>query len=143
MVVPLACALQKLGCEEAMVVHGLDGLDEVSTVGKTAIAHLRDGEVKELEVSPQSLGVQKASVADLQCVSAEESAQTIIGILKGKERGVKADIVLVNSAAGIIVGGKASDFKEAVELARASIALCSLWQTQGTNQRFWRQPKTA
>ena len=50
-----------LGCEEAMVVHGLDGLDEISTVGKTAIAHLRNGEVTELEVSPEDFGREKSA----------------------------------------------------------------------------------
>jgi anthranilate phosphoribosyltransferase len=121
LVVPMACALQKLGCEEAMVVHGLDGLDEVSTVGKTVIAHVKGCEVKKLEVSPRSLGVKKAAVADLQCASSEESAEIIFGILNGKISGAKADMVLVNSAAGIIVSGKAADFREGIELAKKSV----------------------
>jgi anthranilate phosphoribosyltransferase len=121
LVVPMAYALQKLGCEEAMVVHGLDGLDEVSTVGKTAIAHLKGCDVKKYEISPRRLGMKKALVCDLQCSSAEESAEVIVGILSGKIADAKADIVLVNSAAGIIVSGKASDFMEGIEFARHSI----------------------
>jgi anthranilate phosphoribosyltransferase len=121
LVIPMAHALQKLGCEEAMVVHGLDGLDEISTIGKTVIAHLKGCEVEKIEVFPCSLGVKKAAVGDLQCSSAEESASTIFGILTGKIADAKADIVLANSAAGIIVSGKASDFTEGFELARESV----------------------
>lgn len=121
LVVPLAHALQKLGCQEAMVVHGLDGLDEISTVGKTAVAHLKEGKVTKQELSPKILGVETAVAGDLQCTSAEESAQTLLGILTGEVNGAKRDIVLVNSAAGIIVGGKAADFKEGIELAQEAV----------------------
>jgi anthranilate phosphoribosyltransferase len=123
LVAPMAYALQKLGCEEAMVVHGLDGLDEVSTLGKTVIAHLKDGTVVKTEFSPQDLGVKKADISELHCATAEESAQILFNILNGKAAdNAKMDIVLVNSAAGIIVGAKAGNFKEAVEAARESIA---------------------
>jgi len=121
LVTPLANTLQKLGCQEAMVVYGLDGLDEISTVGKTVIAHLKHDTVTKLELSPKTLGVKKAAPSDLQCTSAEESAQTLLGILTGKVDGAKRDIVLVNSAAGFIVGGKASDFKEGIKLAQESV----------------------
>ena len=120
---PIAYALKRLGCEEAMVVHGLDGLDEVSTVGKTAIAHLKKGEVSELETVPSDFGVKKASIADLKVATPEESAETLFKTLSGNLAldDPKAEFVLVNSAAGIIVGGKAEDFKEGMELARESI----------------------
>lgn len=122
MVMPVAFALQKLGCEEAMVVHGLDGLDEVSTIGKTVIAHLKCGEVKKFETTPKAFGVKKACITDLQCSSAQESGETLFKILNGKNGCCfKTDIVLVNSAAGIMVGGKAESFKEGLELARESI----------------------
>jgi len=120
--VPIANALSKLGCEEAMVVHGLDGLDEISTLGKTCIAHLKEGQVRELEVCPEFFGVKQAQAADLQVTTAEESAQTIYQILSGKNLSdPKAEMVLVNSAAGIIVGGIADDFKEAMQAAKESI----------------------
>ncbi|XHH07538.1 MAG: anthranilate phosphoribosyltransferase [Candidatus Bathyarchaeia archaeon] len=119
---PLANALCKLGCKEAMVVHGLDGLDEISTLGKTLIAHLKDGQVEELEVSPEFFGVKQAKAADLKVTCAEESAQTVYQILSGKNLSdPKAEMVLVNSAAGIIVGGKADDFKKAMEIAIEAI----------------------
>ena len=121
--VPLAYSLKRLGCEEAMVVHGLDGLDEVSTVGKTAVAHLKNGEVKEFEVSPSDFGVKKACVADLKLATAEESAETFFRIVSGNLTlsDPKVEFVLVNSAAGVVVGGEAEDFEGGMELARESI----------------------
>lgn len=122
LVAPLAYALQKLGCEEAMVVHGLDGLDELSTVGKTVIVHLKEDKVVKTEVVPCDFGVKKASIANLQSSSTDESAETIFRILSGNlVNDAKADIVLVNSAAGIIVGGKADGFMDGMELARESV----------------------
>jgi anthranilate phosphoribosyltransferase len=123
LVVPMAFALEKLGCLEAMVVHGLDGLDEISTVGKTIIAHLKKGNVAKMELVPSNFGVKTAAIADLQSSSPEESAEILYKILSGKTvDDAKAEIVLVNSAAGIIVGGKAENIAEAMELARKSIA---------------------
>jgi anthranilate phosphoribosyltransferase len=122
LVVPMAFALDKLGCLEAMVVHGLDGLDEISTVGKTVIAHLKKGNVTKLEFVPSNFGVKTALIADLQSSTVEESAEIIFKILSGRNfDDAKAEFVLVNSAAGIIVGGKAENFAEGIELARKSI----------------------
>jgi anthranilate phosphoribosyltransferase len=122
LVTSLANALSKLGCEEAMVVHGLDGLDEISTVGKSAIAWLKNSQVTELETSPKFFGVKKAEIADLKVSTPEESAETIFRILSGNQLDdPKVEMVLVNSAAGIIVGGKAEDFKEGMQAAKESI----------------------
>jgi anthranilate phosphoribosyltransferase len=122
LVVPIVYALQKLGCQEAMVVHGLDGLDEISTVGKTIIAHLKGDNVVKTETSPTDFGLRKARIADLQSSTPEENAETLFKILRGSMmKDAKAEIVLVNSAAGIIVGGKAVDFKESIETAKESI----------------------
>jgi len=120
---PMAYALGRLGCEEAMVVHGLDGLDEISTFGKTAIAWLKDGEVKESEVAPSDFGVKLASIEDLKVVSGEQCIENFFQVVSGNLRGddPKMEFVLVNSAAGIIVGGKAADFEGGMEIARESI----------------------
>ena len=120
---PIAYALNKLGCEEAMVVHGLDGLDEISTVGKTIIAWLKKDQVATLETSPSFFGVKKADITDLKAGTPEESAETLFKILSGNlERGdAKTEMVLVNSAAGIIVGEKAENFRDGMEMARESI----------------------
>jgi anthranilate phosphoribosyltransferase len=123
LVTPIAYALKKLGCEEAMVVHGLDGLDEISTVGKTAIAWLKENEVATMEVAPSDFGVKQAQIADIKGTTPEESAETLFKILNGHVAAddARIEIVLVNSAAGIMVGGKAEDFSYGMELARESI----------------------
>ncbi|MCL2135048.1 MAG: anthranilate phosphoribosyltransferase [Candidatus Bathyarchaeota archaeon] len=122
LVVPLANVLNNLGCSEAMIVHGLDGLDEISTLGKTCIAHLKHGKVNMLKVNPTFFGVKKAKPADLIVSDVEESAKTIYQILTGKNlTDPKTEMVLVNSASGIIVGGKADNFSEAMQIAKESI----------------------
>ncbi len=120
---PLAYVLKNLGCDEAMVVHGLDGLDEISTIGKTAIAWLREGEVKMLETLPTDFGVKPSRPEQIEGNTPEESAEITFKILNGgcKPNCPKREIVLVNGAAGIIVGGKAADFSYGMELARESI----------------------
>jgi anthranilate phosphoribosyltransferase len=120
---PLAYALKKLKCEEAMVVHGLDGLDEISTLGQTAIAWLREGEVATMETAPKDFGVKKARIADIKGTTPDESAKILFKILNGNcaVDDPKTEIVLVNSAAGILVGGKAEDFSYGMTVARKSI----------------------
>jgi len=123
LVKPLAYVLKQLGCEEAMVVHGLNGLDEISTLGKTIIAWLRDGEVYSLETSPENFGVKQTTANAIKVASLEESSETVFKILFGRcdEDDPKLEIVLANSAAGIIIGGKAKDFPQGIELARESV----------------------
>ncbi len=120
---PLAHVLKKLGSEEAMVVHGLDGLDEISTIGKTAIAWLKEDKVSSLEVAPKDFGVRLAKPDDIKGTTPEQSAEITFRILYGcdKDEKPKRDIVLVNASAGIVVGGKAEGFRHGVELARESI----------------------
>jgi len=120
---PLAHALKKLGCEEAMVVHGLDGLDEISTIGKTAISWLREGEVTTVETIPKDFGVKLARPEDVKGTTPEKSAEITFKILNGccDINDPKREIVLVNGVAGIVVGGKAEDFSYGMELARESI----------------------
>jgi anthranilate phosphoribosyltransferase len=120
---PLAKALNKLDCLEAMVVHGLDGLDEISTVGKTTIAHLKNGDVKVSEISPKTLGVKQAQITQLTGGTPEENAKMLRALLNGKiEKGdARRNIVVVNAAAGIMVGGKADTFQEGIAIAEESI----------------------
>jgi anthranilate phosphoribosyltransferase len=121
--VSLAHALKSLGCAEAMVVHGMDGLDEISTVGKTAISWLKAGEIRTTEIVPKDFGLKQASIEEIVGTTPQESADILIKILLGHDDGCapKRDIVLVNSAAGIVLGGKAEGFSYAMELARESI----------------------
>lgn len=119
----IAHVLKGLGLQEAMVVHGLDGLDEISTVGETLIAWLREGEIKTFKATPRLLGVREAEINCIVGTSPEESAETTFKILYGcvKAGDPKRDLVAVNAAAGIIVGGRAENFKYALELAQESI----------------------
>jgi anthranilate phosphoribosyltransferase len=119
----IAQVLKGLGLREAMVVHGLDGLDEISTVGRTLIAWLRNGEVKTFEVSPEDLGVERSSLANILCGSIEESAETIFQVLYGclEKKNPKRCLAAVNAAAALIVGGRADDFLYGLELAQESI----------------------
>ena len=120
---PLAHALKNLGCEEAMVVHGIDGLDEISTVGKTVISWLREDKVATVETVPKDFGVKLARPEDVKGTTPSESAKITFKILDGycDINDPKTEIVLVNGVAGIIVGGKAEDFSYGMELARESI----------------------
>lgn len=120
---PLAQALKSLGCEEAMVVHGLGGMDEISTIGKTAISWLKERKVTNMEVTPKDLGVKLARLADVQGTTVNESAEYTFKILNGccDRDDPKREIVLVNGVAGIIVGGKAESFYDGIEMARESI----------------------
>jgi anthranilate phosphoribosyltransferase len=120
---PLSYVLKNLNREEAMVVHGADGLDEISTIGRTAIAWLRDEEVTVLETTPKDFGIKPATLEEIRGTTPDESAEITFKILYGRSNrdDPKKNMVLVNSAAGIVVGGKAEDFSHGMELARESI----------------------
>ena len=120
----LANVLQKLGSEEALVVHGLDGLDEISTIGKTKLSWLRDGEVVNREITPQEMKLRQAKPEDVSGFGVEESARLMVNILKGDERETsgRLQMVLANAAAAIVVGGKADDLASGVEEAQESVS---------------------
>ncbi len=117
----IAEALKLLGSEEAMVVHGIGGLDEISTIGKTAISWLRDGKVENLKLTPRDFGVEATSHSEIKGTTPDESGEILFRVLNDCEKASKMDIVLVNSVAGIIVSGKTDDFPHAMDLARESI----------------------
>jgi len=124
---PLAHVLDNLGVERAMVVYGLDGLDEISTVGKTKMTMLSNGEVSNSYISPEYFGARTVERMVLEGSTAEESASIAFRILNGQTSSgadkddPKRDIVLVNAAATIQIGGKAEDFRYGMELSRNSI----------------------
>lgn len=117
----VAEVLKKLECKDAMVVHGLDGLDEISILGKTLIARLDDGEIYEVEVYPDNFKVSTAKAYELAGYDCRKNARIAFQILQGNFKGASKDAVLVNAAAAIIVGGKADDFNYAMELAYESL----------------------
>jgi anthranilate phosphoribosyltransferase len=117
---PMARTLGNVGCEAAWVVHGADGLDEMTTTGTTHVAQLKAGEVTTFEVMPEDAGLARASLDDLKGGDAETNAAAIRALLDG-ETGPFRDVTLLNAAASLIVAGKADDLKAGVALAEASI----------------------
>lgn len=116
----MAQVLRALGAEDALVVHGADGLDELSTTGPNKVSRLHNNRIETYDLDPEELGFPQAKLGDLIGGTAEENAAITMALLKG-ERGPKRDVVLLNAAAAIIVGGRAKDFSEALELAAKSI----------------------
>jgi len=117
---PLAEVLHNLGSVHAWVVHGADGLDELTTTGITKVAELKDGAIRTFEVRPEDAGLQRATLAQLKGGDAQVNAAAIRGVLGG-EPGPFRDIVLLNAAAALIVGGKAASLAEGVERAGRAI----------------------
>lgn len=118
---PIAQTLHKLGSEHVWVVHGHDGLDELTTTGSTTVAELKDSRIRTFEVTPADAGLQPAKLADLKGGDAASNAKAIRELLAGGS-GPFRDIVLLNAAAAMIVGGKAETLTEGVALAAKSIA---------------------
>lgn len=116
----VAKSLLKLGIKEAMVVHGADGLDELSTTGENLIFHIKDGKIKKQHLSPEDVGLKRVEIRDLLGGNAKENAQIILNILNG-DKGAKRDIVLLNSTAALVVSGIAKDFKDGILKAAESI----------------------
>ena len=117
---PIAQVLGRLGSRHAWVVHGRDGLDELSTTGPTLVAELRGGAVTMFEVSPEDAGLPRASIADLKGGDAAANAAALRDVLCGA-KGAYRDIVLMNAGAALVVGGKAADLLDGVGLAAAAI----------------------
>jgi anthranilate phosphoribosyltransferase len=121
LVAPLAAVLGNLGVKRAMVVHGSDGLDEITLTGKTTVAVLREGVVREEEIDPRALGLSGCAREDLVGGEPKENARIALQILSGKDRGPRRAVVLLNSAAAILLGGAAVDLEEGMARAAASI----------------------
>ena len=116
----LAGVLRELGSERALVVHGSDGLDEITLTGPTQVSELRDGQVSTRQIHPGDFGLQTVSAESLKGGDADYNARVLRGVLDGEE-GPQRDVVLLNSAAAIVVGGRAEDITAGLEVARESI----------------------
>ena len=116
----LAEALSMLGLRRAMVVHGLDGLDEITITGPTRIAEVNNGSVRTCEITPEEFGMKRASLEDIAGGDAVANAAIIREVLNGR-RSPKRDVILLNAAAALVVAGKADHLAQAVPLAAKSI----------------------
>jgi len=117
---PVAKVLGNLGCEAAWVVHGSDGLDELTTTGPSFVAELKDGAVTTFEVSPQDAGLPTATPEDLKGGDGAHNAAALRAVMDGAP-GPYRDVTLYNAAGALIVAGKAKDLKQGVALAAAAI----------------------
>ncbi|HSE98944.1 MAG TPA: anthranilate phosphoribosyltransferase [Blastocatellia bacterium] len=116
----LAEVLRSLGSSRALVVHGSDGLDEITVSGESRVTELKDNELKSYTVRPEDFGVARSSLAEIRGGDAAENARIILDILEGG-RGPRRDIVLLNAAAALAASGKAEGLAEGVEMAGESI----------------------
>jgi anthranilate phosphoribosyltransferase len=121
LVEPIAHVMKNLGAEQAMVLHGDSGLDEISITGPTFVAHVSGGKVTTEEVSPEDLGIKLSSLEEIQCEDVDQNKEAALEILTGETTGAKRDVVLLNSAAAVIVGGKAETFEQGISAAAESI----------------------
>ena len=116
----IAHVLHNLGSDRAMVVHGVEGLDEISLCGPTKVAELRDGQVKEYTIEPKQFGLAQCRLEDLHGGSPEQSATIVRNVLEGK-KGPTRDVVLLNSGAALYVGRAAASIEDGMGLAAESI----------------------
>lgn len=117
---PLAQTLARLGTERAWVVHGSDGLDEITVTGATYVAELKSGTVSTFEVTPEDAGLSRASMEDLRGGDAAHNAEAIRRVLSGEPSAYR-DIVLMNAGAALLVAGRAESLRAGVETAAAAI----------------------
>ena len=117
---PMAQVLKNLGSESIWVVHGSDGLDEITTAGPTSVAALENGKIRTFEVTPEDAGLSRSKPDALRGGDAEHNAKALLDVLKGKP-GPFRDVSILNAAAALIVAGKAKDLKQGSILAAKSI----------------------
>ena len=116
----LAQALSILGTRRAFVVHGLDGLDEITITGPTRVAEVHEGLVHGYEVTPEEFGLPRAGLAEISGGDAQQNADIVRQVLAG-EKSARRDVVLMNAAAALVAAGKARELTEGIKLAAASI----------------------
>jgi len=116
----LAQVLGELGSRRALVVHGSDGLDEISITAKSKVTELNNGNLSTYDISPEDFGLRRASLAEIQGGDAQQNCEIIRGVLRGTP-GARRDIVLLNAAAALVASNKVIDLSEGVSAAASSI----------------------
>jgi len=112
---------KEMGYTNAMFVHGLDGLDEISLLGPTRINHLKDGEVTTFEITPEDYGMRRCALDDIKTGTPEKNAEIIRGVLAGEISGPHRDAIVLNAAGALIIGEKSVDFADGIQLANQLI----------------------
>ena len=116
-----AQAMKAMGVKRALVVNGEDGMDEITITGKTYIAEIKDGKIREYTISPEDFKIKKAGKRDIVGGNAEENSRDTIGILNGSIKGAKRDIVCFNAGAAIYIAGIADSIADGIKFAEKSI----------------------
>jgi anthranilate phosphoribosyltransferase len=117
---PMALALKELGTKAAWVVHGGDGMDELTITGASHVAELKDGKIRRFEVTPEDAGLKRAPLDELKGGLPEDNAKALTQAISGAESAYRRAVIL-NAAAGLVVAGKAADLKEGAQLAADAI----------------------
>jgi anthranilate phosphoribosyltransferase len=116
MVDDMSLVLQGLGCKHALIVHGEDGMDEITISGKTYIGELKDGSIKRFTITPEDFGISRADVQSLRGGEAKENAEMLRRVFSGA-RGPQRDVIVLNAAAGLLAGDKVESLSQGVTLA--------------------------
>ena len=117
---PIAHVLKNLGSERAIVVHGSDGLDEITTAGPTRVASFENGKVRTFDIAPEDFGFAKVRPEALRGGDARENAAALLDVLKGR-KGPFRDVAILNAAAALLVAGRAHDLEGGILLAKKSV----------------------
>lgn len=111
----------ELGFNHVIVVHGVDGVDEISLLGETIVVEVKDGNAKRYTIAPEDFGMRRCTIEEVRGGDPEYNARIILDIFSGKETGPKLDMLLLNAAATFIVADKARSFEEGIDMARETI----------------------
>jgi anthranilate phosphoribosyltransferase len=117
----MAEVVAEMDFNHVIIAHGMDGLDEISLIGKTSIAEIRQKEIKYYEVTPEDFGLKRCTLADIAGGSPEFNAEVIRNIFSGAERGPRKDFLILNNAATLYVSGKAPSIQDGIGLSRSLI----------------------
>lgn len=126
----MASVVAEMDFNHVIIAHGLDGLDEISLLGKTSMAEIKQKQIKYSEVTPEDFGLKRCTLSDIAGGTPEFNAQVIRAIFSGKDRGPRRDFLVLNNGATLYVSGKAASIREGMDLSRSLIdsgaALCKL-----------------
>lgn len=117
---PIAETLKSLGSTDIWVVHGSDGLDEITTTGETKVVALKDGAITSFTITPDEAGLKRAKPEDLKGGDGEHNAKALLAVLNG-ERTAYRDIAVLNAAAALVIAGRAAKLDEAARIVEAAI----------------------
>ena len=118
---PVAEALLELGAEKALVVHGEDGMDEITVSGATSVAEVLDGGIEEYSISPEDFGLRRHHPDNILGGDAHLNARILRDVLSGRENGAPRDVILMNAGAAVFVSGRSTSLREGIDFAKKSI----------------------